>query len=797
MATHQLDDDIRKLMKEMNGCKIDGDDSFLETKLRLLDIHFNWDLIQLAPQSETPEAVVARLQEKIEELVEHTDFKFLNFNLQLIIAHELMKYDESSGLQKIRDCEQLLKSHKSSNCQEYLFLTIFKAMEYMVMGCKAYALFKTGILSETKEILQNLPSCSEMSDKERSGIYGMKACAYMEYGINGFHKALEFINEARTRDPLMPDWHFLTSKIMGRIRRFKFPFLSIPEDEEKFCRTAYELCSDNPTYMMYIAQITREKASKLFNDYRNENPKKMSPTDPRKMRVESLNEEASNLYQKLIRLNENNSHILCRSAFGMVKLPEPYRCLDLAVEAIAKALKISPNNPMANHYAGLIYVRHLKDNEEGMKYLKIAASLNVYGAHADVMRLKYSMDRKNYNPIPELTELLSKYKDNVGTTNTQIASWYFFNKLDLNKAWQYLKKVTIDPAPRAHKSLFLRMNNPCDLFEVMFDEVKLKLAQRKYECEKERETLMAMGLELRQLCPDAHPHLYEHLKLAILNKSAQLVERESKPRFIRYGGGRGRGRGRGRGKGQANFGGDFVGGFKKDKSSSRDRTRRSNERTKSSFDYEGSRDRRNSAEKHGASRQRTPSSSRNKSFQPFSNSNGRNSSPCMLGNRSKPNSLEKLNLDENLADKSLKPESPSNKSWATGCKGLVTQSQTSMEWYNSRRPRTFQDGSWKQQGRSWSATSQSKNTYSNSANSQFRYRNKSADTYRPGNTAQKDTNRKISFSELGKKLDESEKAFESWCFERTGRRSRDSSAGSSKSSNLLPDFAKHDPINKK
>ncbi|XP_039275605.1 uncharacterized protein LOC120349463 [Nilaparvata lugens] len=147
---------------------------------------------------------------------------------------------------------------------------------------------------------------------------------------------------------------------MGRIRRFKFPFLSIPEDEEKFCRRAYELRSDNPTYMMYIAQITREKASKLFNDYRNENPRKMSHSDPRKMRVDSLNGEASNLYQKLIRLNQNDSHILCRSAFGMVKLPEPYRCLDVAVEAIAKALEISPNNPMANHYAGLIYIRHLK-----------------------------------------------------------------------------------------------------------------------------------------------------------------------------------------------------------------------------------------------------------------------------------------------------------------------------------------------------------------------------------------------------------------------------------------------------
>ncbi|RZF34368.1 hypothetical protein LSTR_LSTR008907 [Laodelphax striatellus] len=317
----------------------------------------------------------------------------------------------------------------------------------------------------------------------------------------------------------------------GRIRRKKFPFRSIPEDEEKFCRTAYELCSYNPTYMMYIAQITREKATSLFNDYRN-GWSKMSPTDPRKMRVQSLNEEASNLYQELIRLNENDIHILCRCAFGMVKLPEPYRCLGLAVGALAKALKISPNNPIANHYSGLIYVRYLKDNEEGMKYLKIAASLNVYGAHADLMRLEYSIDRKNYDPIPELTELLNKYKDNVGETNAQIASWYFFNKLDLNKAWQYLKEVTIDPAPRAHKSLFLRMNNPCDLFEVMFDEVKLTLAQQKYENEKEREALMAMGVELRQLCPDAHPSHYEHLKAAILNKSAQLVERELKPSFV-------------------------------------------------------------------------------------------------------------------------------------------------------------------------------------------------------------------------------------------------------------------------
>ncbi|XP_039275586.1 uncharacterized protein LOC120348801 isoform X3 [Nilaparvata lugens] len=474
----------------------------------------------------------------------------------------------------------------------------------------------------------------------------------------------------------------------------------------------------------------------------------------------------------------------------MVKLPEPYRCLDVAVEAIAKALEISPNNPMANHYAGLIYIRHLKDNEEGLKYLKAAASLNVYGAHADLMRLKYSMDRANYDPIPDLNDLLKRYKDNVGTTNTQIASWYFFNKHDMDKAWQYLKKVTIDAAPRAHKSLFLRMNNPCDLFEVMFDEVKLRLAQRKYENEKEREALMAMGVQLRELCPDADRYHYQHLKIEILNKSAQLVERESKPKWVRYSGGRGRGRGRGKGGNFGGRGGNFGGGgggsLKKDKSCSRDRSRSSNDRSRATFG--GSKDRTNtSIERNVTSRQRTPSGNRssqrtpsgNRSCQPL-----RNSSPGILG---KPGSLEKLN-SENLADKSLKPESPSNsKSWASGCKGIVGQSQTQMDWYNSRRPRTFQEHS----KRSWSATSrwgEARNT--NSDNSQTRFRNRSAETYSSNNN--RTGNRTMSYSELGKKKDESDKAFESWCFQRTGRKSRDSSAGSSKSVSLMPHFAKND-----
>ncbi|RZF39451.1 hypothetical protein LSTR_LSTR000972 [Laodelphax striatellus] len=533
MASALPDNQVEELASGMQSCRIDDNEkNMIETRLKLLDIPFNWNPLQSRPGGDNPQSVARDFKRKLKEMLENDpEIKFKSFCCLLTLAQELIKYDTNSALEKILECEPWIVSLKNGTCTENEFISINEAMEYIYFGSKAFALFKCGSVAEAKELLQKIPDVTIMEDKQRSGIYGVKAWVFMEYGVPGFLKALECISIARTKHSTMAEWHFLTGKIMSRIRHVKFPFMVVSDEEENFYRTAYKLSQDNASYALYVAQITREKAFGLFQESRYERDNAESQE-----RVNKMNAESLSLYMKMIGSGKTDANTLGRSAFGMVKLPEPYRRIDLAVQAIEKALELSPDNPLVNHYAGLIYYRHVKDNFNGLKYLERAAKLKNFPAMLDWIKLKYIVDPRYYDPIPELTNAL-QYEDYASTTLTDMSSWYFFIKDDVFRAWDHLKKVTDDHFAKNHKSPYLRMKHPCNLFEVIFDEVKLLIAKDKYSNQEEKEKLISISKELQAICPQSHPTDYSNFKAVILNESDRLTKNDQTRLYGRGGGG--------------------------------------------------------------------------------------------------------------------------------------------------------------------------------------------------------------------------------------------------------------------
>ncbi|RZF48369.1 hypothetical protein LSTR_LSTR007536 [Laodelphax striatellus] len=521
---------IEEITQGLSFCNIENDEeTIISIRLKLLDIHFNWSLHQTRLDGATSEKIVSEFNRKLKEMLELDDskFTFKSFCCQLTMAQELIKYDTAGALTKVLECEPWVLSLGTGTCSERAFVSIREAIEYIYYGCKAFALFKCGSTAEAKQVLLQIPDLEYMEEKQKSGIYGVKACAFMEYGLEGFLKGLEYISIARTKYPTMAEWHFLTGKLMSRIRHVKYPFATtISDEEENFYRTAYNLDKHEPSYALYVAQITREKAYGLYQECRyNREAYKNSLEFLNKM-----NEEASSLYMMLIQSNQNDSYVLGRCAFGMAKLPGQHKRLDLAAEAIDQALKVSPENPLVNHYAGLIYHRFLKDNVKGWQYLERAANKNNYPALLDWLRLKYMVDPENYDPIPELTKAL-EFNETVPFTLTEIGSWYFFSKDDVVRAWDHLKKVTDDHRLLNHKSHFLIMKSKCNLLEVIFDEVKLKLAECKYKDTQEKEELMSIRSQLQTLCPQSHPTDYNNLKSIILMDSNCLMSEQGYDRM--------------------------------------------------------------------------------------------------------------------------------------------------------------------------------------------------------------------------------------------------------------------------
>lgn len=456
----------------------------IDRKLSELQCPFTWPLPRTGI---VPKEMVSSLTGKDKEL-EGDEFKIRNFICNILIVYELYNDDklEEANKKLITALDSIKDFY--NNCEDEFFVNMKKPLQHIMLSCKVHLL--KAYLSKLKlpeepylrkiiKILKTVYPYSEMTESEQAGIYGFKAQVFSEYGYSGAVEAVEYSKKAMELDPKQAEWHFLTGKLMGRIRRCANWNEYVKKEEIKLLEQALELC-EKPSYMVYLASA--------YVDFSKSIKRNLNLDNEMKDKLLGMNTRAKELYMKALQLNPDCPHLNIRCASGLLKLPKHIIDKDVVEKYIKVALEKAPNNGFVNHVAGMFAERHEYDFEKALRYYKISSDLGVYGAMADYIRLKYVFEN-DYDLIGALENMLEypvSLPDRHKTLSC-IGSYYLFLKRDLFRALNYYGRIMDEDsgssAVTANKPLFLAIQTPVNMYEILYTEVHLEL--NKNELKKE------------------------------------------------------------------------------------------------------------------------------------------------------------------------------------------------------------------------------------------------------------------------------------------------------------------------
>lgn len=524
-----------------NVCKQDTE---LTEIIKSLEIVFNW---QPYLTGKFAKIKVHRLEEKKEEIPEENEFKFRVFIIQLALAYESfndteqLKIEKAENvpvpLQKINECEKILQELKRNNCNEPLFLAAYQPlMFHVILGSKMFLMNKYGLVAEAKQMIGNLLLEKNMTKKQLAALYASKAFVIIEYGGDYFRSALDYALEAKKMDPSIAEWQFLVGLIMGRIRHLEFTNKRPSEEEIISLEKAVQLSGSNIRFKVALAESYSDKA---FDIYHQEKLKMKSNAGSMKSdMVNVLNQKCLKIYRQVVSMSSVESHALARCAFGVAKLPWPYKDVSLAKEAIEKALCLTPTSPLVLHYAGIIYDRYFKKLDDAAKFYKKAADLGNYGAAMDFARLNFNKRINSYscNNLRSSTTILIEdlkrfdeeffEKDHHFQIIANIAACFFFVQNDVIEAWKYLKEIVLSEPQhvslRKLKAVVVWTREPFDFCDVILDEINNIIGRKTFKTETEKEILMDIRGTLLKVLSENKPKEYINLKKKILDKSAEL-----------------------------------------------------------------------------------------------------------------------------------------------------------------------------------------------------------------------------------------------------------------------------------
>ncbi|KAG8320910.1 hypothetical protein J6590_058067 [Homalodisca vitripennis] len=295
--------------------------------------------------------ILERLLEKQDVVEEHYEqFKWSHFVIQLLLSYELCNSgNQSEAVKKIESCEAELTRLDRIGCNERFYLRMRRPLWHLTLASRALLFatisnFEVDLDYLDQEMGQKY-NLTLFSDEERASLYGTKTICYLEYGYNGNMEALKWARKALETDPSEAEWHFLTGKCMGRVRRCTRKFSGVPREEVEMIEKAVSL-NPNPKYIMYVAQVYQQSASAAFIHHRgDENFYRSSLYQA----INNMNKKAVELYQQALVFRPNCSYTYIRCLNGMLKLPRKYLNLAQLRKMVDKAMLRSPRRSAKQH----------------------------------------------------------------------------------------------------------------------------------------------------------------------------------------------------------------------------------------------------------------------------------------------------------------------------------------------------------------------------------------------------------------------------------------------------------------
>ncbi|XP_067000578.2 uncharacterized protein [Anabrus simplex] len=458
----------------------------LVTSLKSLECPFTWK-----PTVELPvDTLINKIEQKIEDIAEDEEGGFLwrTFVLNLVLCYEYYrKGSVDIALSKLNKMENILRKGKENSASNSCSIAI-GGVEHIHLSCSCF--LKLQKSDNVESVFHKIDPFSNMNDRNKASIWGTRAAVYMEYGYNGTKKSLEYIEKAIKLDENEAEWHFLRGKALGRSRRID-NFNEVPEDIEiESLKRAVDL-SQNVSYMIFLAQVYREKAYMLYTLHKDDMNKYKS-------KCENMNNDSYSLFKDALDRGKNYVHVNIRCAQNFLKFPKPFRDLKLAHDCILTALRLAHNNALVNHVAAQYYER-IEDMEKAKDHYMKAAEHGAFGASMDWIKLNWKLhsgyDPLNWNVVPDYDIMpqflivLDRHKQNYSQHDTycQIGSYWYFIRNSFKEALKWWKKpLDEDPASnklKTHKCILIKMQAPVSIHDIIFDEARLQLKNESISSE--------------------------------------------------------------------------------------------------------------------------------------------------------------------------------------------------------------------------------------------------------------------------------------------------------------------------
>ncbi|GLG98294.1 Uncharacterized protein GBIM_04873 [Gryllus bimaculatus] len=465
-------ENLKDNTRKMAGMNIRGNDEnvlsadVISSKLSCLHCPFTWKPFNDANSRDTVNATEEKLLNVEDEGEEFS--AWTTFVLSLILCYEYAKKDALDyAFEKQEECAKIVERAIDSG---FSIPVMGVGLKHVSDACKIFLLMKSEQLEKATNALQHIADYDEMEKRDQASIWSVRGALLLEYGLKGMKESVPCLEQALLLDTECPEWHFLLGKALARVRRIE-DRNKIPDKKELKALEYAVTVSENTFYMVLLAQSYTDAARVVTLQ-------KRGSSDFRSL-CEDMNEKAVNMYRKAYENSKDNPYVLGRCAYGFMRLPKPWKDMEVARICVEKGLAKNSSSSFLNYAAAELYNKQ-NDSDKAKYYFARAAENGCYGACLNLLTLK-EKENKLYDAIPDLERYIELFKEKPRQEHllALLGAYHYFVKSDFNMALKYWSKVIDSDIHsielKALDNTWPKTPHPCNVSKTIVNEIVQRL----------------------------------------------------------------------------------------------------------------------------------------------------------------------------------------------------------------------------------------------------------------------------------------------------------------------------------
>ncbi|GLG98291.1 Uncharacterized protein GBIM_04873, partial [Gryllus bimaculatus] len=184
-------------------------------------------------------------------------------------------------------------------------------------------------------------------------------------------------------------------------------------------------------------------------------------------------------WMKAYENSKDNPYVLGRCAYGFMRLPKPWKDMEVARICVEKGLAKNSSSSFLNYAAAELYNKQ-NDSDKAKYYFARAAENGCYGACLNLLTLK-EKENKLYDAIPDLERYIELFKEKPRQEHllALLGAYHYFVKSDFNMALKYWSKVIDSDIHsielKALDNTWPKTPHPCNVSKTIVNEIVQRL----------------------------------------------------------------------------------------------------------------------------------------------------------------------------------------------------------------------------------------------------------------------------------------------------------------------------------